>query len=441
MADVNALKTAVDGYLSQVISRLSTLDSNLAQLESQVSEGEVIFSNANNEAGNYVGRLLVSQNVAIVRGSEELSAQQQLTQSVNPSRIYDIQSDVFYQWNGSSWVTQSTWTVSGQFEPGRIYSNNYVKRLFYYSPNLGMIEINAGKGAPEVLLGSYTDMSPLSSGRAKHAAAVIGNEMFVQGGSSGASNFSMEFLKYDFLNGVWSTLPTASFGRSDHAMVSYDGKLYLFGGESSGGVENDLFVCEPSVSEFWSSLNPSTQPPARSKYSMCVVDGKIYVYGGENSAGSALSDLWVYDISANTWTQLASSSSVNYDSVLVHYNGFLYRQGGRTSSSTISSSWSRYDIAGNSWEDLGPSWTLSRHSAAVIGNKMYVYAGEGSTGGDHYNTLRYINLDTQQTGAVATGGPHDLIRHSMVVWDYGLYVLGGIEDTQGNRVTDLTRIK
>lgn len=442
MADVPALVSAVDGYFAQVRNKLDAMDNDLALLESAVSDGDVLFSNANNVPGDYVGRLMVSQDIAVVRGPEELTRQQALTQSVNPQKIYDIQADVFYQWNGSSWVQQSGWTVQGQFELGRIYSNNYIGRLFYYSPNQGMLELYAGDNPSEPLIGSYTQLTPITPARIKHVAAVVDDSMYVHGGTAGASNFSPAFWRYDFLNDSWHQLANSSFARRDHTMDAYGDRLFMFGGESSGGVEDNLFVCDTSAGDIWSTPSGTTggPPPARSKHVSCIVDGKLYIFGGESSGGGALDDLWEYDIAANAWTQLATRSfGAAYDSVMVHYNGYLYVHSGRTGPSTLSGALSRYNIASNSWESVGSSWSICQHRGAVIGNKLYLYGGsDGST--DHYNYLRYINLDDFSQTSL-TGGPQDIIRHSMVTWKNKLYVCGGIEDTAGNRVDDLLRIQ
>jgi hypothetical protein len=85
-----------------------------------------------------------------------------------------------------------------------------------------------------------------------------------------------------------------------------------------------------TTSENWSKLTPSTMPDARYHHS-CFVDpgggDKVYIRGGRAVADdTVLEDIWEYDISANTWTELAAagiSDAARYGHMEKN-SGYLY---------------------------------------------------------------------------------------------------------------------
>jgi len=84
-----------------------------------------------------------------------------------------------------------------------------------------------------------------------------------------------------------------------------DERVYLFGGRTGiSGFSNDLWRYNPHNNS-WQQLAPPSSPSARRDAAMAFVPGLggIVLFGGRSGGSSGLSDTWVYDPSANVWTQ------------------------------------------------------------------------------------------------------------------------------------------
>jgi hypothetical protein len=83
-------------------------------------------------------------------------------------------------------------------------------------------------------------------------------------------------------------------------------KVYLFGGKSGSTYNSNLYAYDvPSNS--WTLITPADglTPPGRyrTNFAYDSTNNVFLLYGGQNGSGT-LGDTWVYDVTANTWTQL-----------------------------------------------------------------------------------------------------------------------------------------
>ncbi len=108
----------------------------------------------------------------------------------------------------------------------------------------------------------------------------------------------------------WNPLepPDSLQARFDHSMVTLsDGRVMLFGGENAeGDLFNDLVAFQDNA---WASEAPAfEQPPVRSRHTAWAYEKYLHVLGGLGQEGAGarvlLTDLWRYDLEAQTWTQL-----------------------------------------------------------------------------------------------------------------------------------------
>jgi hypothetical protein len=101
------------------------------------------------------------------------------------------------------------------------------------------------------------------------------------------------------------TPPTTSGYFGAMAYDSTNNKLYLFGGTLGNGTyANDLYMYDVP-SNTWTKLAPSGTPPSARQYpgfSFDSTDNVFLLFGGQNT--SILNDTWIYDPTANKWTQL-----------------------------------------------------------------------------------------------------------------------------------------
>jgi len=158
---------------------------------------------------------------------------------------------------------------------------------------------------------------------------------------SGGINFIYFAVKADtwvfqFSTSTWTklTLSTAPSGRYDtsYAYNTRTRKFYVYAGETvvftqygpSFVIPTDIFWVFDVASQTWTELFPSACPTPRNNGNGMVYipgilnSGYLLIYGGDIGGGptcpfwylqNSQTDTWVYDISANKWTQLPFTST------------------------------------------------------------------------------------------------------------------------------------
>lgn len=226
-------------------------------------------------------------------------------------------SDIFYDtlkyFNTSSSSWSDVLNTEGSAPEGRcnhtaVYYNN---KIYYYGG------YNSTSG---ILSGTVYELDPFNSPKPKwsenkatgptrrtHAAAIIGDNMYIFGGTGSNINLSAmitvslknELWKYNITNDTWtliSTMPSANGAREGMCMVALGETLYIYGGKTDTLYLNDLWTYSPGK-DTWKQL--SDGPGARSSFSYILYNGKIYIFGGYYSGNNGQkvydSDLWMYD--------------------------------------------------------------------------------------------------------------------------------------------------
>ncbi|MHB9155104.1 MAG: Kelch repeat-containing protein, partial [Endomicrobiales bacterium] len=145
------------------------------------------------------------------------------------------------------------------------------------------------------------------SPRYAHALAPAGNgKILLFGGRDTNGNYNNETWIYDTQAGAWSsltlTLSTAPCARAFFTLVPAGaGRLVLFGGrDRNGALLSDTWVFDAGASS-WSLRSPSVVPPARAGAAAAFNsnDGCAYLFGGRGA--SLLQDLWSYDAASGNW--------------------------------------------------------------------------------------------------------------------------------------------
>ncbi|KAL5352531.1 hypothetical protein ACLOAV_002479 [Pseudogymnoascus australis] len=162
--------------------------------------------------------------------------------------------------------------------------------------------------------------------------------------------------------------------------ATLDGKIYIYsgrGGEAMAPVEEHgaVWVLDTSNME-WTLLSPSDSskpfPPTRS-YHCSASNNKdeIYIHAGCPESGR-LADLWSFQPSSRTWTQLADAPSPPRGGTsIAFHNGLLYRMNGFDGKSEQGGSLDIYDRVSNTWSTQeyaadGVSGPAARSVAAVL---------------------------------------------------------------------------
>lgn len=145
------------------------------------------------------------------------------------------------------------------------------------------------------------------------------------------------------------------------AFVQSKNCLYVFGGYNLNEFLNDLVVyCfRTGATNLWNAVAHSNPwPAARHGHAMTSIKEKLYMFGGILANGEHGSDLWMYDVNSQHWTQLAVSSDVKPSAVASHTltavdDMYLYLFGGRTASGKFMCNMYRINIsAPDQWMEV-----------------------------------------------------------------------------------------
>lgn len=135
-------------------------------------------------------------------------------------------------------------------------------------------------------------------------------------------------------------------------------------------------------------------------------DGYFYFAGGEASS-SDLDELWRYDPSGDTWTQMASMPQTMLYSNLAPWEQYVYAFGSNDGADPYQRVF-KYDTVGDSWTDLGVKFSEMRGDGItcvpIPGDGIYLlngFAGSTSSSTDRNN---FYDPGSETVSDIASGG-------------------------------------
>ncbi len=182
----------------------------------------------------------------------------------------------------------------------------------------------------------------------------------------------------------------------------------------------------------WRALRSSTI--ARTEVAAARIGTNVYVVGGFAAPdGRTSAAVERYDLTQNSWTQVAPLPVAVNHAAAVAYRGDLYVVGGYTDPNGLSretNALQRYDPQTDTWSRLRDAPTVRGALAAgVIGNRLF--AAGGAVGGGPLGTLEIYSF---KTGSWSTGPSMRLAREHLAaaVHRGSFYVLAGRAAGKGN---------
>ncbi len=222
--------------------------------------------------------------------------------------------------------------------------------------------------------------------------------------------FYNDTWRFDFSGNEWTaynpdgTLPEIRYGAVS-VLDPAAGHLVTFGGFTDQGRFQDTWAFDINNPQ-WNEITPSQGSPGERCLHTAVYDTlhhRMIMYGGINNAGR-LSDIWVFDLAQQTWTDLtpASTPPGRYFTVAAYDAGnhrVLVFSGNAVGASTSNDLWA-FDLNENLWEELTPAGSLPPNRAGASGiyvpgeNRMVVFGGRA---GNYLNDLWSLNNLSQPT--------------------------------------------
>jgi hypothetical protein len=218
------------------------------------------------------------------------------------------------------------------------------------------------------------------------------------------------------------------------------GQLLVFGGLVDASASNESWVFDPHSGNGWRSTTGITYPKGRWA-AACFSEGSVmYMHGGASDDVSALSDLWVFNITNLSWSEvLPSSCNSNLFScsfaarshVLIKYTSFLYAW------DTLEGRFARFSLASSAWESLiAPSFQrFHRISVAQISTRAFVSLGLATDSASNLLHLITFSSSGDPVNFVALNASRVplVVGGCMLAFSSRVLVLGGKPASSANR--------
>jgi len=238
--------------------------------------------------------------------------------------------------------------------------------------------------------------------RYRHAAAVVGNSMYLIGGRDINDTIIQTIDIYDSVGQTWSTLKSLwSAATSDLVAASIGTNVYAISGyHPDYSTSGDVWILD-TITQSWSQGTVSSMNNPRGDACAVEINAKIYVFGGfYDNFCSPLNSLEVYDPATNIWSTKSPLHKPRGDAGCgVQHNEFHAIGGEQKNNLTGCTKYDvpiadveHYDTNTDSWtEETSLPSVRFRFASAAFGNTFYIIGGQA---GLNVTQLSYPVIDT-----------------------------------------------
>ncbi|KAL2634529.1 hypothetical protein R1flu_006008 [Riccia fluitans] len=254
--------------------------------------------------------------------------------------------------------------------------------------------------------------------RYQHAAAVVGDKMFVIGGNHNG-RYLNDIQVLDLITMTWSKVEQKSATLSSpkqvtfppcagHSLIQLDEKLLLVAGHSKENSESVTVRAFDTTTLEWSVVKSYGQAPvARGGQTVTKVGNLLVMFGGEDSKRRLYNDLNILDLETMTWDAMETGGTPptprSDHAATVHDDRYIFIFGGGSHSSCFndlhvldleSMEWSRPQQQGSI-----PS-ARAGHAGVTIDDSWYIIGGGDNKTG--ISDTLVLNMATSVWHVVAT---------------------------------------
>ncbi len=234
------------------------------------------------------------------------------------------------------------------------------------------------------------DLAADPTARYGHTLAAIAGKGYLFGGKATGEPLNDLWL----WDGGWRELAPATRpqGRVHHAAAVVGNTMYVFFGQGAGGaLLDDVWAFDATARTWRQAASPAVRPQPRYGHSAVAIGSDIFIFGGVTAAGRADDCVWRFRTATGQWQQGAciGQGSVAAGHVAANVNGEMLVYGGRTSFGLL---W-RYNPHTDAWSQatvLDPGYAPRANSAvAVRDNRMWLFGGDIEGFGPTTNILQF----------------------------------------------------
>jgi hypothetical protein len=265
-------------------------------------------------------------------------------------------------------------------------------------------------------------------------------QVTVDGLSCSGSCIFKDWQNQWFWNSDGSEPASTLAARVYSSMVNFtNGQLLVFGGLVDAVANNETWLFDPLAKTGWRLITGHLSPLGRWSAACCSDGSIMYMHGGVTDDASSLSDLWSFNVTSLTWSQLLplTCNSIHLtcafaarSHVLVNFMTFLYVW------DTLGGRFARFNLVSSLWEPLTiPSVQRFQHiSVAQISTGAFVLLGLTTDAAS--NVLYMMNLspkDPVNVKSVNISSFPLVVGGCMLAFSSQILVLGGKSAATSNR--------
>lgn len=275
----------------------------------------------------------------------------------------------------------------------------------------------------------------LQHARMGAAAAVLGDDVFVFGGSSRGAISRAE--RFNLPTGEVRPLTGRFLSRRYHSVIEHQGRFYLFGGEGQT-VAGDSHVASVEIYDpATDTLAPGLpMPRPRAHMGAVKLGDEAYFIGGARRRNMAIvntGDVDIFNFATNQW-RIGPPMPTSRETKAVIVDAFILAVGGFHGHRAVREV-EMFVPHENQWRTLpGLARPVSAHSLAFLGPYLFLFGDY-----DDQDLVLAYDLRTRRTLKVAAGFKG--ARHTTaVVCHDRLCVIGGNTDSSEFGVSDLIQV-
>lgn len=186
--------------------------------------------------------------------------------------------------------TVGSWTATTSFTGARychtsVVQDGYLYVIGGYDCSSNRSDVQSALIGAGGTVGSWTATTSFTTAQQTHTSVVDNGHLYVIGGGSGSSFYSIvEFSNLNTSGGVvglWSITTPFTTGRSRHTSVAYNNFLFVLGGYDGSTYLNDVqyaTINTDGTVGAWEPTNSFTT--GRHGHTSVVYNGYLYVIGG-----------------------------------------------------------------------------------------------------------------------------------------------------------------
>jgi N-acetylneuraminic acid mutarotase len=225
--------------------------------------------------------------------------------------------------------------------------------------------------------GRWNTARALPSWRYEFGAAKVGDEIFVVGGLTLPTVYTItrRVEAYSLKTDRWRRVAPYPVFIHHPSVVSVGEVLYVVGGNGWRITPYGYVFAYHPEEDRW--IRKKDMPTPRGALGAAIVDGKIYAVGGGTNH-VARSELEVYDPWSDTWKKLTPMPTPREHLAVATAGGYVFAMGGYTKSlSECLKVNEMYDPKTDTWEKRAPLPLATSGFAAVgLGKSIFIFGGE-----------------------------------------------------------------